>query len=376
MTRITIGMLRKRAEHNEGCLTNLKEIALHQQDIERLEVIGDSCRQLEIIYLCNNYIPRIEGLVHLKHLQYLNLAVNNISVIEGLEGCEMLQKLDLTLNFIADVASVASLRANINLEVLHLTGNSCTSVAGYRQFVVDCLPQLKELDGNEVARSERIIARQDKPEIVATVSAEAVAVRHKAQLLEEMRAKGIDPFPPKFNEQGERVYGHSAEERIQMLRETEEQEAAKRKPIPKEPGSISALYDELYNKKKEELTPEQEIEKHGRILQRNEGKLPYNVSEEPTQIVVTVEPGKFISTTLIDVRAETTWLRVTVKGKVLQVVLPTEVTPSKVTVQRATTSGQLRIVLPLAPHVLLEREERRNRLCGITKAIPADDEPD
>lgn len=90
MGRITVALLRKRAEHNEGCLTNLVEIALHQQEIEKLEVIGETCRQLEILYLSNNYIPKIENIHLLKRLKYLNLAVNNIKVIEGLDGCESL----------------------------------------------------------------------------------------------------------------------------------------------------------------------------------------------------------------------------------------------------------------------------------------------
>ena len=47
-------------------LSNLKEITLHQQNIEKIELVGDVCRELEILYLQNNIIGRIENLHHLK----------------------------------------------------------------------------------------------------------------------------------------------------------------------------------------------------------------------------------------------------------------------------------------------------------------------
>jgi protein TilB len=189
MPKITADLLRRRAEHNEGCLSDLKEIALHQQDIEKIEVVGDMCRQLEILYLCNNYIGKIEGLHHLKNLQYLNLAVNNISYIEGLEGCEMLQRLDLTLNFITDMTCIGNLRANSFLETLHLIGNACTKTPGYRAFVIHTLPHLVDLDGEVVLRSEKIAARQDEDEVTEVVNDEAVKVREEERIKQELVAK-------------------------------------------------------------------------------------------------------------------------------------------------------------------------------------------
>lgn len=35
------------------------QITLHQQDLERIDVINDECKELEILYLQNNLIPRI-----------------------------------------------------------------------------------------------------------------------------------------------------------------------------------------------------------------------------------------------------------------------------------------------------------------------------
>lgn len=100
MTRITVELLKKRAEHNDKNLTTLEEITLHQFDIEKIELIGDYCKRLKILYLQSNLIPKMENLHKLKELEYLNLALNNIECIEGVHACESLKKLDLTVNFI------------------------------------------------------------------------------------------------------------------------------------------------------------------------------------------------------------------------------------------------------------------------------------
>jgi len=59
MVQITSDLLRKRAEHNEGCLSNLKEITLHQYEIEKIELVGELCRELQILYLQNNMITKL-----------------------------------------------------------------------------------------------------------------------------------------------------------------------------------------------------------------------------------------------------------------------------------------------------------------------------
>lgn len=89
-------------------------------------------------------------------MEYLNLAINNIEKIENLERCESLEKLDLTLNFIGDLESVRSLKSNLSLKHLYLTGNPCTDYDGYREYVIAHLPQLETLDNKEITRSERI----------------------------------------------------------------------------------------------------------------------------------------------------------------------------------------------------------------------------
>lgn len=56
----------QRAEHNAGMLSTLEEVALHQQNITRIELLGQLCPKLKIVYLQNNLIGRIENLHKLK----------------------------------------------------------------------------------------------------------------------------------------------------------------------------------------------------------------------------------------------------------------------------------------------------------------------
>lgn len=155
---VTEQLIRKKSEHNELIIGTLEELSLHQEDIERIEYIHNWCRDLKILLLQSNLIPKIENLSKLKKLEYLNLALNNIELIENLDGLESLSKLDLTLNFIGDLTSVEHLRNNYNLKELILTGNPCCDYRGYRDYVITALPQLNTLDGVSVKRHERISA--------------------------------------------------------------------------------------------------------------------------------------------------------------------------------------------------------------------------
>jgi len=51
MAELSRDLLRKRSEHNEGMISTLEEITLHQQDLKRIENLGENCRHLKILYL-------------------------------------------------------------------------------------------------------------------------------------------------------------------------------------------------------------------------------------------------------------------------------------------------------------------------------------
>ncbi len=91
MVKITLDLIRKRSEHNEGKISSLEEISLHQFEIDKIENLDVFCRHLKILFLQNNIIEKLENLDKLRELEYLNLAVNSVSMIEGLDGCEALK---------------------------------------------------------------------------------------------------------------------------------------------------------------------------------------------------------------------------------------------------------------------------------------------
>lgn len=99
---------------------------------------------------------------------------------------------------------------------------------------------------------------------------------------------------------------------------------------------------------------------------RNEAKFPFTFDESGEEVVITVDPGKYIATSLINIEVETTYVRIMVKDKLVQFPLSVEVAPELVKVQRASTTGQLKINVPLALHLRQEREEKRNRYAHTT----------
>lgn len=162
MVEITQDLLRKRAEHNEGMLSTLEEVSLHQQNIRAIENLDKYSRHLKILYLQNNLIEKMEGLNKLKELEYLNLAVNSVSKIEGIKRCESLNKLDMTLNFVdlEDLQeSCEEMEWCENLVELYMVGNPCTDWEHFKDYVIAKCPQIMRLDGNDITRSERLVAK-------------------------------------------------------------------------------------------------------------------------------------------------------------------------------------------------------------------------
>ncbi|CAE7691980.1 lrrc6 [Symbiodinium pilosum] len=331
MPRLTEELIRKRAEHNEGVLSDLEEIALHQQEIEGIESLEACCRHLKILLLQNNIIPKMEGLNKLKELEYLNLALNNISKIEGVDGCESLKKLDLTVNFVTaeDLEeSIYNLKANMMLEDLYLTGNPCADWSGCRAYVVAHLPQLKQLDAKLIVPRERIKARQQLPRLQQELEGLAEEARHK-----------------RLRELGQPVDegAYTKESRNEMYLELAEQKAEKERnerrrmgAEPKEPRVVPGVYNA-----------------RGEIRQCNEGKYNFDLDDwtHPDKIVFELGVPKYLDTSALDVDVNPSYVRVVVKDKVTQLKFSAEVRPDACKVQRSRTTGVLRIDMPLLqPH--------------------------
>jgi protein TilB len=301
--RLTEELVRRKAEHNDGMLSTLEEIALHQLDIEKIETLNN-CRCLKIIYLQSNLISKIEGLYKLKHLDYLNLALNNIERIEGLERCEGLYKLDLTCNFIDldELHSVASLKENLGLRDLYLTGNPCMShwESGYRDYVIATLPQIEKLDGTEVTRTERIKAMQRLPELERELKLLApIAAERKAEQRARQRERARQISSGDLVVDNQTVDEWCPEVRIRDARELrkieEDKNAYRRKAqrecylFPDQPARERRFF-------KEDGTPNQ----------MNTAKWPFSIEEDGQAVYVDVALPKFMDSAMVRATAAAT----------------------------------------------------------------------
>ncbi|XP_045668163.1 dynein axonemal assembly factor 11 isoform X1 [Ursus americanus] len=383
MGRITEDLIRRNAEHNDCVIFSLEELSLHQQEIERLEHIDKWCRDLKILYLQNNLIGKIENVSKLKKLEYLNLALNNIEKIENLEGCEGLKKLDLTVNFIGELSSIKTLQHNIHLKELFLMGNPCADFDGYRQFVVATLQQLKWLDGKEIERSERIQALQNFPVIEQQIGEQEKAYclkrakdKEEAQRNlreeEENEAKGRNypgfegqsPFSVENKDHIQAPEGQEGKCNEKKFKGSEDDLEFWNKPSLFTPESrLETLrhmekqrkdQEKLSEKKKKVKPPRILITKDGKALNVNDPKLDFSLKddEKHNQIILDLAVYRYMDTSLIDVDVQPTYVRVTVKGKPFQLVLPAEVKPDSSSARRSQTTGHLVICMPKVDGVI------------------------
>ncbi|KFP78642.1 Protein tilB, partial [Acanthisitta chloris] len=402
---VTEDLVRRRAEHNDCEIFSLEEISLHQQENFFVDLtLKQWCRDLKILYLQNNLIPKIENVGKLKKLEYLNVALNNIERIENLEGCEDLKKLDLTANFIGELSSIESLKCNIHLKELFLMGNPCTEFEGYRQFVVATLHQLKCLDSKEIERSERIKALQNYPEVKQKIREQEEAyllkrAREKEEALRRMQEKkdkkqkqveskpgfnstvtlpsfhwdnipmiSCSPDSPREKEKHQ-AEGDGEKETWRTVEDDEEDRRFWQEPTPYTPESRleTHRYIEEKRRAKDNLRESKRTEKpswtlvtaEGKVLNVNVPKLHFSLKddEENNQFILDLAVYRHLDTSLLDVDVQPTYIRVLVKGKPFQLVLPEEVKPDSSSAKRSQTTGHLVVTMPKAKEIILAKQK-------------------
>ncbi|XP_039307444.1 protein tilB homolog [Solenopsis invicta] len=358
MVKITLELIRKRSEHNEGEISTLEEIALHQENIDKIQLIDRHCRNLKILLLQHNLISKIENLNMLKRLEYLNLALNNIEVIENLEGLESLKKLDLTINFIENLQSVKSLRCNEHLEHLILMGNPCADYEYYRQYVVATLPQLQELDMQEITRSERIKALQIYSRARDNVI-ESYKNYEKNKIAQRARRNAAHKTTETINQMNtaEEQVEDTENEQNEKLDDESEDERFWKQPSYHTPEDRVAIAERFMKKQEKKNRTSDKSNQPKRVLKLfapdgrayniNQAKVPFRLNDEddPNFVVLEISVYRHLDTSYIDVDVNPTYVRVTIKGKILQLTLPFEVSVEKSNVQRNTTTGKLIIAM-------------------------------
>ncbi|XP_055938106.1 dynein axonemal assembly factor 11-like [Argiope bruennichi] len=352
MAAITEDLLRKCAEHNDCEIFSLEEVSLHQRNIKKIEHIDRWCRDLKILYLHSNLISKIENLSRLKKLEYVNFTLNNITRIENLEGCESLRKLDFTANFIGELTSIESLRDNYQLEELYLTGNPCTEFEGYREFVIATLPQLMILDGEKIKKSERIVALQKYNRIRSEIlEQEKLFLKHRQYNTEDIKEELENNWDDleKCDEESQSNFWkqqtkNTPQSRIEICKHMEKSRK-KTNSETKKPKLVRKL-----------------ITDDGKILNVNEPKLDFEFTddEENNCYKLDLAVFRFLDTSLLEVDVQPNYVRVKVKEKYFQLLLPGEVHPDMSTCLRSQTTGHLVITMPKASDVLIGRKGLKN----------------
>lgn len=383
MPEITRDLLRKRAEHNEGMISTLEEITMHQEELESInEVLGMTCRKLKILYLQNNIIKRMENLNHMKELEYVNLALNNISKIEGLQNCEFLKKLDLTVNFI-DLdelkSSIDHLVDRDRLKDLYLMGNPSEANWGsFKSYVIAKLPQLTNLDGTDITKSMQIVAKQKLPEMERELKQLAILKRReKAQKEKEKEAKaaGEKIVREKKKKEARVVELDENDNEIQVedasSDEEEEGEDDPNEMTENTPEVREEIYRELAQQKKEkeerdnankpkerdyekeqkeavEAIRAKEEEESGVIKQKNEGNWEFLWDEDsrPGSLILELPLPRHLDSSLIDVDVHPGYVSIIIKSKTLRLRTLCEVKAEQSKCQRAKVNGHLQVIMP------------------------------
>lgn len=330
MVRITPELLRKRSEHNEGVLSTLEEIALHQFKIRRIEMIDECCPRLQILLLQSNKIRRIENLKRLRELKYLNLALNRISKLENLETLESLEKLDLTANHIHNYRDFRSLSGLTRLRELFVMGNPLQQYPYWREFLIVVIPSLTALDGRAITREERIMASD-------------VCRNHR----EEIAAIAFETKIPNWDAESDNSDYEDRDANVKIKRAAEEtaKGAHEARSVPRERPS-RAVNPEL-----------------GRVQQYNELGFKFWFDELPKsgELVCCVALPVHLPTDGIDVDVDAVSILLVSKesGRQMQLALPHEVYMDRVRCVRVKTTGVLKIYMKtLFPERLRQYDHR------------------
>ncbi|NXQ55355.1 LRCC1 protein, partial [Anthoscopus minutus] len=175
--------------------SDLHTLNAHSNLIARIQGL-DHLQNLQHLDLSSNQIRRIEGLSSLAKLRTLSLSCNLLTKVEGLEKLFNLTMLNLSYNRIHDLSGFRSLHgprykishtelhsncvSNINHLLQCMKGLCCLTdltlerngkanpvchIAGYRETVLQSLPQLTALDGRNISGESVVLAEENRSDL-------------------------------------------------------------------------------------------------------------------------------------------------------------------------------------------------------------------
>lgn len=284
--------------------------------------------------------------------------------------CEFLEKLDLTVNFV-DVdklkPSCDQLSRLEHLHDLYMTGNPCTDWSGFRDYVIARAPQIKQIDGEDVTRTEIIQATQKLPileaelaELAASKAAERKAGEEAlaaAQAAADAEAAAASAAAAASGAGGdvasdaEESSPWCPEERVKIAQEVAAQKAEDDKKhdhlrVPERD------YEAEHKAKLESIRKREEEEARlgERVRARNEAKLEFKLDGEDGKgnVVLELALPRFLDSSLINVDAHPGHVSIVVRGKLFRIAWPEEVVVAGGKATRSSATGTLTLTMPKA----------------------------
>ena len=131
-------------------------------ELIRARTKSDNLYYVKKFTLCGNDIDDIRILRQMPNIEVLSLSVNKIGSLKEFANCSRLQELYVRKNEIRDLAEVEYLSHLRDLKTLWLCENPCADHQFYREYIINALPQLQNLDKIQITPEERAAAaRQD-----------------------------------------------------------------------------------------------------------------------------------------------------------------------------------------------------------------------
>ncbi len=174
LTLLELGSNRIRKMHNLERLTGLTELWLGRNKIEAIEGLAaltklrrlsvqnnrllciqglETCTELEELYLSFNGLTKMEGLATLSKLKILDLGNNQLERVEGLESLVQLEDLWMNNNAVATLEALEEGLSHVKtVKTAYFEGNPCSKAADYKRKLIEWLPQLEQLDVDEIQR--------------------------------------------------------------------------------------------------------------------------------------------------------------------------------------------------------------------------------
>jgi protein TilB len=207
------------------------------------------------------------------------------------------------------------------------------------------LPQLKVLDGHEIKTSDRIRALQNYKQIVKTVEEKQSAY---FKLREQQRAEFDERRAEiESGETGDTFWNEKSEFTPESRLEVHLQQEQQKKKEEEEKTKKQAEQNPMSVKKERKYFAED-----GRPYSFNDPKVDYEYQDNDDDITLTVKAFKHLDSSMVDVDVQPFYVRVTLKGKALQLALSEEVKPGSSSAKRSQTTGHLVIHMPKVNQVV------------------------